>query len=179
MVLIILSGLPGAGKTTISHALASTLDAVHIRIDIIEQHLRDAGTLQGPMDDAGYRAGYALAEELLRLGRSVIADSVNPLAITRDAWRAVAERAAARALDVEVVCPDPVEHKRRIDTRVADIPGFVLPTWQEVIERRYDRWDRPHIVIDSVSQSVADGVAIVLAAIGRAPGQTALPIDIR
>lgn len=36
--------------------------------------------------DLGYCVAYALAEENVRLGRSVVADSVNPLNLTRDAW---------------------------------------------------------------------------------------------
>ena len=32
------------------------------------------------------RIGYAVAEDNLRLGRTVVADSVNPVKLTRDAW---------------------------------------------------------------------------------------------
>jgi tRNA uridine 5-carbamoylmethylation protein Kti12 len=40
-MLIVLSGLPGVGKTTIARELASSLKAVYLRIDSIEQALRD------------------------------------------------------------------------------------------------------------------------------------------
>lgn len=86
-MLYIFGGLPGSGKTTISRLLAERLKAVHIRIDTIEQALRDAGAwVDGP-------AGYQMALENLRLGRDVVADSVNPLTVTRQAWRDVAKRA--------------------------------------------------------------------------------------
>jgi predicted kinase len=52
--------------------------------------------------EAGYRFGYAVAEDNLRLGRIVVADSVNPLRVTRDAWRNAAKRSGA--VFVEVVC---------------------------------------------------------------------------
>jgi predicted kinase len=169
-VLIILSGLPGTGKTTIARALASPLRAVHVRIDEIEQRLRESGTLEGPLDDAGYRAGYALAQAQLRRGRTVIADSVNPLAISRDAWRDVAIRAGVTAIEVEVICSDVDEHRRRIETRVADIPNFTLPTWQEVVERWYEPWHREVTIIDTSRTSLDESVARILAL---------LPIDIR
>jgi predicted kinase len=99
--LVALSGLPGVGKTTVTRELAIVLDAVHVRIDSIEQALRNAGMT---VYDEGYRVAYALAEDNLRLGRIVIADCVNPWPLTRREWQAVADRAAARALIVELVC---------------------------------------------------------------------------
>lgn len=40
-MLIIFSGLPGCGKSTIARALAKRLGAVYLRIDTIEQAIRD------------------------------------------------------------------------------------------------------------------------------------------
>jgi predicted kinase len=77
-VLIIFGGLPGVGKTTIGRELARHLIAVHVRIDSIEQAIRASGTVNPSLNDMGYRVGYAVAEDNLRLGRTVIADSVNP-----------------------------------------------------------------------------------------------------
>src|SRR5262249_30222528 len=114
-MLIIVGGLPGAGKTTIARELASQICAVHIRIDSIEQAIRNSGVLGEPMNDAGYRVAYAVAEDNLRIGRTVIADSVNPLAVTRDAWLAVARRAQVSALEVEITCSDETEHRLRVE----------------------------------------------------------------
>ena len=71
------------GKTAIATGLARETEAVHLRIDSIEQALRDCNvTISGP---EGYLVGYAIAEDILRLGRIVIADSVNPVEVTRTA----------------------------------------------------------------------------------------------
>jgi predicted kinase len=81
--------------------------------------MREAGM---PVEGEGYSVAYAIAEDNLRLGRIVIADCVNPWPLTRDAWRSVADRAGARAVEVEIVCSDRAEHRRRVESRAADIP---------------------------------------------------------
>jgi len=84
-MLIILGGLPGTGKTTIARELARQLGAVHVRIDSIEEAILDSGVLSSPINHAGYHVGYAVAADNLRIGRTVIADSVNPIPLSRDA----------------------------------------------------------------------------------------------
>jgi predicted kinase len=164
-MLIIFGGLPGTGKTTIAQQLARELGAVYLRIDSMEQAIRDCGVVSKSLDDAGYRVGYAVAEDNLRLGRTVVADSVNPLRLTRDAWIGVADRTRAKAIEVEVTCPDPTQHRNRVETRSADIKGSRLPTWQEVVSREYEPWERDHIVIDTTSRSVAENVNQLLKAL--------------
>ena len=163
-MLIILGGLPGSGKSTIARALARELDAVHIRIDSIEQALRESG-LTAPMNDSGYRVGYAIAEDNLKIGRIVIADSVNPWPVTRDAWLAVSRAAAVHAIEVEIVCSDHQEHRRRVDTRTSDIAGLRLPTWQEVVERDYRPWPRATVVIDTARGTIQEQLSALRAAL--------------
>jgi predicted kinase len=156
-MLYIFSGLPGTGKSTLSSALATKLKATHLRVDVVEQAMRAAGTwVDGP---AGYIVCYAIASHNLRLGLDVIADTVNPIQVTRQAWRNVAESLETPFVEIEVVCSDDREHRHRVETRVADIPGLVLPTWEQVRNRKYDIWDRDRIVIDTARQTVAESLA--------------------
>ena len=157
-MLIVFGGLPGTGKTTIARELARQLGAVHLRIDSIEQALRDDRTARHSLDDAGYRVAYMVAADNLSIGRIVIADSVNPLPVTRDAWVAVAKRTRTRVVEVEIICSDPNEHRRRAESRVSDIPGLTLPTWQETITREYHPWVSSHLVVDTARQSVEQSV---------------------
>ncbi len=162
-VLIVLGGLAGAGKSAIARELAREIGAAHVRIDSIEQALREA--IRGPMDDSGYRVAYAVAEDNLRAGRAVIADCVNPIEITREAWLAVARRAGADVVEVEIRCSDAEEHRSRVEGRSVDVPGLALPTWDEVVSREYEPWPRA-AAVDTAGRSVAEGVAEVRRLIG-------------
>jgi len=160
-VLIVVSGLPGVGKTLIARELARQIAAVYVRIDSIEQALRDSGALHQSLEDAGYRAAYVVAEDNLRLGRTVVADCVNPIKLTRDAWAEVARKASARAVQIEITCSDGSEHRRRVESRASDVPGLRLPTWDEVVSREYHSWDREHLVIDTAGCSAEQGVSAI------------------
>jgi predicted kinase len=147
--LIAFGGLPGVGKTALARALALELSATYLRIDEVEQALRSSGLSPEEIGESGYLVAYALAESNLRLGAAVVADSVNPVLASRSAWRGVAERASATIVEVEIICSDMEVHRGRVEARAGDIPGLLLPTWREIMEHRYDAWDRDRIVIDT------------------------------
>ncbi len=146
-ILYIFSGLPGSGKSTLSQLLAQHLNCVYLRIDTIEQALRDLCCVD--VQGEGYRLAYRVAGDNLRLGVSVIADSCNPIELTRREWERVALETQARYVNIEVVCSDLIEHRRRVETRSVNVPGLKPPTWNDVENREYDAWTVERIVIDT------------------------------
>lgn len=172
-VLVSLSGLPGTGKTTLARALCRRLRAVHLRIDSIEHALHAEGMDPGP---AGYLAAYAVAEDNLRLGLTVVTDCVNSLGTTRQALRDAAARAGYGIAEVELVCSDAAEHRRRVEDRVADWPGQRLPRWCDVTARAVETWDRAPARIETAGRSLeaclTEALAVIRAAAGYgAPGR--------
>jgi predicted kinase len=164
-ILIVFGGLPGTGKTSISRDLAARMDAVYIRIDTIEQAIRNSPGASQAINEEGYRVAYAVAEDNLRLGKTVISDSVNPVRESRDAWMEVGRLTNSSFLEVEVVCSDAESHRRRVESREATVPGLKLPTWKEVNALEYQPWTRDHIVIDSAHRAVTDCVEALQTAI--------------
>lgn len=132
-MLIAFGGLPGTGKTTIAQALARRVGAIYLRIDVIEQAIRDAGVLAGDIGPAGYQVANALAASNLALGHIVVADSVNPVAESRAGWGSVAASVSAPLVEVEVVCSDATEHRRRVEERPP-------PTFPDYHHRRGNQW---------------------------------------
>ena len=165
--LIVLSGLPGSGKSTLARRLARHLGAAYLRIDSIEAALLNATGQRATVE--GYAVAYALAADHLHLGMVVVADCVNPLEVTRDAWAAVATEAGCPILNVEAVCSDVAEHRRRVETRQADVATHAgqwqPPTWANVLAgaNEYAPWASPRIVLDT-SGSTPDTLFSVLLA---------------
>jgi predicted kinase len=161
LMLIVFGGLPGTGKTTIARAIATRRSATYLRIDAIEQAIRNAGVLAAGVGPAGYAVANVLAEANLANGRMVVTDCVNPVAESREAWRAIASRTQTRLIEVEIICSDPLEHRRRVEGRMSDIPGLVVPTWQSVLDREYAVWQGPHLIVDTARLPSDEAIAAV------------------
>jgi len=163
MTLIVLGGLPATGKSTIAAELVRRTGFPYLRVDTIEQTIVRTTPLRQPLGVIGYAIAQTLAAEQLRHNVSVIVECVNPLAVTRDAWRDVALTAGARLVEVELVCTDQDVHRRRVETREVDIPDLVNPTWEEIIGREYAPWDRAHLVIDTATHSASEAADLIAA----------------
>jgi predicted kinase len=160
-MLVVFGGLPGTGKTTLARRLATRWSAAYLRIDVIEQAIRRAGVLATDVGPAGYVVANALAASNLANGLAVVADCVNPVSETREAWRAAAAGVGARIVEIEIVCSNRDEHRRRVETRPADIDDLVPPSWQAVLERDYAPWHEPHLVIDTAGCEPDQAIALI------------------
>ena len=147
------SGLPGVGKTTLARYLSGELHACYLRIDTIEQAMKNSGVTS--VYDHGYKVACDIAEENLHLGHCVVADSTNPLPASRALWHQVARRSNCRCLDIEVICSDIQEHKNRVETRQSDIRGLNLPDWPSVCARAFTPWQSERLVIDTAAKSIS------------------------
>ncbi len=165
-MLIIFAGLPGAGKTSIARELSRELRAVFLRVDTVEQAMRQYGFTNSQIGGTGYEVALRCAAENLRLGQTVVIDSVNPWQLTRDGYREVASDAGTNYLDVEVICSEREVHRRRVQLREVDIPGLQPPTWEQVLNRDYHAWDIEPLRIDTANVTIEEAVRLIIRAMG-------------
>ena len=155
-LLVVVGGLPAVGKTAVCRALLRERPMTWLRVDSIEQALRRSGEmLPGAPGGAGYWAAAAVAGDVLPTGGDVLVECVNPLPVTRRLWARTAADADASLLGVELVCSDTAEHRRRVEQRVSDIDGLVLPDWQAVLRRDYEPWPQADLRADTAREAPA------------------------
>jgi predicted kinase len=175
-VLVVIGGLPATGKSTIAAALATETATPYLRVDRIEQAIVAWSILSHPVGPVGYAGAHQLALEQVELGLDVIVECVNPVGLTRDAWQSTAATAGAALVEVEVVCSDQTEHRRRVENRASDVEGLAKPTWAEVVDREYERWSRSPLTVDTATVSVGSAVrriAVEVEAVRRRPPASA------
>ena len=178
-VLVVIGGLPATGKSTIAAALAAQTVTPYVRVDRIEQAIVAWSALVHPVGPVGYAVAHQLALEQLQLGLDVIVECVNPVAVTRDAWPETARAAGAAVVEIEVICSDEVEHRRRVQNRGSDVDGLVKPTWAEIAAREYEPWSRTPVRVDSATTSVAAAVQRITVAVAAARYLAAYDLQLR
>ena len=152
-MLIVFGGLPGVGKTVLSRALAARLDATWLRVDAIEAAMWRVGIERGHATGLGaYVVAHAVASAQLGLGRPVVVDAVNPVAVARAGWRDLAAEHDVAVRLVEVTCSDRAEHERRVLARAASADQPDLPTWDEVSTWAYEPWSGERLTVDTAGE---------------------------
>ncbi|HXY47465.1 MAG TPA: AAA family ATPase [Thermoplasmata archaeon] len=150
--LVVFAGLPGTGKSTLARLLADRLGAIWLRVDLIEASLLKAGIPRSfETGLSAYVVARDIAREHLNLHRDVIIDAVNGVEPARRMWRSVARECHASRFVVEVRCSDPVEHRRRIQSRRGPTPPLPAPSWEEVVQREYLPWKESVLSIDGLN----------------------------
>ncbi|MBA6302351.1 AAA family ATPase [Colwellia sp. MB02u-14] len=162
--LYIFSGLPGAGKSTLAVLLCKHIGASYLRVDTIEQSLKDICGLD--IYAEGYQLAYRLASDSLNQGLSVVGDSCNSVPESRDEWEQTAINSAAQYINIEILCSDTAEHKARVENRKSAVKGLALPTWESVKNRVFHSWDSTVISINTAGQSPEQSMKQLLTKLG-------------
>jgi predicted kinase len=150
--LIVMSGLPGSGKSTIAERIAEKLLIPVFSVDPIESAILEAGVQQGfETGLAAYIVAATLASEQLKRGISVVIDAVNAEEEGKNTWRELGRKYGLTPIVLEVVVSNQALHRRRIESRVRGLHGFGEVTWDQVEARRkkLTPWKEPTLLLDS------------------------------
>ena len=154
MKLIIFSGLPGTGKSSLAEAVGR-----YFGIPVFAKDWLEASLLQSELKPtskekslgyAGYELLTVLAKRQLMLGQSVILDSVAATKTIRMEWRKLTKRYQAEWRVIECVCSDESIHRARLKVRKRGIPGWHELEWSEVerVKNYYVPWRQDRLVLD-------------------------------
>jgi hypothetical protein len=147
-VLVLVTGLPGTGKSTIADVAAEALGAPVLAHDWAMSGLRPYPEIQAAlkdMDPPGHRAvGWsilrALAQEQLRRRSSVVLDGVARKPEIK-LCQGLAHEEHAQMLLVVTQCSDPDVHRSRVEGRKRLIPNWYELDWDDV-KRARDGWEQ-------------------------------------
>ena len=152
-LLLVVSGLPGTGKSRLAESLSKKMLIPIFSVDPIEAAIWRSGIeASHETGVAAYEVAATLAEEHLKLGHSAIIDAVNPIAWARQQWSRIAQAQQATLVVIECVCSDINLHRSRIEKRVRNISGMPEISWDRVEQRRkeYEPWQRERFTADSI-----------------------------
>jgi predicted kinase len=161
-MLLQLSGVPGAGKSTLARSLASDLDLVVLDSDVVKSALMATDVPFAAAGPATYAAVLAVAADLLAQGRSVVVDSPCRYAELLAAGQQVAADAEVPYRLLELWADDPAELLPRLTARAArpsqvtpavspwelGTPAETLRGWQEQLVRPETGWLRVDALAD-------------------------------
>jgi hypothetical protein len=144
---MLITGLPGTGKSTVAEQAAALLGAPVLAHDWAMSGLRPFEVVQSALDSmgpSGHRSvGWsilcALGRAQIRRGSSVVLDGV-ARAPQVEQCREVAHDEGARFLTVVTECTDLDTHRSRIESRQRLIPDWYELDWERV-QRSRSSWD--------------------------------------
>jgi predicted kinase len=133
--LVVVMGLPGAGKSHCARLLCARLGAAHVASDELRSRLFIAASYADEENRAVFAAAAALVDELLGEGHRVVLDATNLLARNRAGFVDVARRRSVPISYVRVSAPDADVRARLAARATARTPGDHSDADERVYER--------------------------------------------
>jgi predicted kinase len=172
-LLVLVTGLPGTGKSTMADVAAAELGAPVFGHDWAMSGLRPYPEIQEALDAMGLKGHrgvgwsilWALARSQLRRGLAVVLDGV-ARAPEVEGTRALAREEGVPSLVVLTECSDAELHRSRIEGRQRGIPGWYELDWDHVARARgeWEELDDINVVLGETA-TIAQNAASLRSAL--------------
>jgi len=155
MKMILITGLPGTGKSTFAKALAEATDAKHLNTDIIRDALGKRGQYDADTKAAIYAEMLRQTAQLLENGANVIVDGTFYQKKLRQPYLALAKKYGITIHWIEISAAEEVVRHRVSccrDYSEADFDVYLK------VKSQYEGLDAPHLALRSDQLSVPEMV---------------------
>jgi sulfate adenylyltransferase len=172
-VTVFLTGLSGAGKSTVADALVASLEAEGRPVtvldgDAVRTHLSSELSFSPEHRDLNIRRIGWVAGEVVKHGGTAVVAAIAPYEAAREQARQLVEK-HGRFLLVHLSTPLEVCEQRDVKGLYARARAGEIPAFTGVSDP-YEVPERPDLVIDTSVTPVPDSVAAIRAAMGAAMG---------
>lgn len=150
--LVVVSGLPGSGKSFFCHKLAERLPFVILASDALRKILFPCPAYDEGENRRLFPACHALIEELLRKGIPIIFDATNLLERHREHLYHIADKTAAKLILIRVEAPSEVVRQRLLARgKGVDPQDDSQAGWgvYQKMKPRKEKFSRNHFVVDT------------------------------
>lgn len=149
-VLIVVSGLPGTGKSFFSKRLAERVPLLVLESDALRKALFSLPSHSAGESFQLFRTIHLLIEELLKGGISLVLDATNLSERFRERLYSIADRINARLVMVLVEAPPEIV-RQRLEDRAGDPEGNSDADWSVYCQMKssVERISRNHYVVDT------------------------------
>jgi predicted kinase len=145
---LVVSGLPGTGKSYLCRRLAERLGYPVLESDALRKKLCRKPVYSAEESARVFRAIHELIEELICKGIPLILDATNLAERHRRVLYGIAERTGARLVLVRVVAPPEVV-KSRLEARAAGEASDADWEVYRKLEPTAEKIRRPHFTVDT------------------------------
>ena len=154
-MLILFSGVPCSGKSTLAMQTAEHLRVPYFSRDSLQSFLSDQNLVDGNTIDA-YQLLFTLAEEQAKLNISMVLDAVFGRQFLRDEVLQISERQNIVLKPIYCHMSDNILWKERWERRQSSqtLPDWMTPNWDDIlnIKNNFQAWETVDILsVDAVN----------------------------
>lgn len=158
-MLVMITGLPGTGKTTLAGALAGILHATHLNTDILRDEMGIRGQYNKAAKEAVYQELLKRTKALLQKRKSVVVDATFYLSSTRQPYIEMANEMEVPIKWIELTADESVVKERTGKKRAFSDADFHV---YKKIKSEYEPLETAHLTLRSDQLQVEEMVAYIL-----------------